>query len=273
MTDNKYEAREIDASRPSAARMYDYYLGGNAHYAVDAAFGQRMFEICPYLDVWAHHNREFLQRAARFMARQGIHQFLDIGSGIPTVGNTHQVVRELVADARVVYVDNDLEAVNQSYELLARENTTGVTIVEADLRYPESILDHADIQRLINFDQPLGLLTVSVWPFVADSERPDALMAHYRDRLASGSYVGMTHVSVEEASDEAKRQIAAVADSYVETSDPITMRSRQQFTAFFDGVDILEPGVGYAPDWRPDQPVDTDDPARPCNFAAVGYKP
>jgi hypothetical protein len=273
MTDAEFEAREIDASRPSAARMYDYYLGGNAHYAVDAAFGQRMFELCPYLDVWAHHNRGFLQRAARFMAQQGIHQFLDIGSGIPTVGNTHQVVRELVPDAPVAYVDNDLEAVNQSYDLLSQENTLNVTVTEADLRYPESILDHDDIRRLIDLDQPLGLLIVSVWPFVPDADRPHELMARYRDRLTAGSYVGMTHVSVEEASEEAKRQIAAVANSYVETSDPITMRSRQQFTAFFDGLDIIEPGVVYAPDWRPDQPVDTNDPARPCNFAAVGHKP
>src|SRR5919204_3300751 len=114
MTTEKFQARELDVTRPTAARLYDYYLGGHAHYDVDTVFAERMFEINPYLDVMAHHNREFLQRATRYMAAEcGIRQFLDIGSGIPTVGNTHHVAAEIASDTRVVYVDNDLEAVNQ----------------------------------------------------------------------------------------------------------------------------------------------------------------
>lgn len=274
MPDDEFEAREIDASRPSAARMYHYYLSGEAIFAVDATFGERMFELCEYLDVWAHHNRGFLQRASRFMARQGVRQFLDIGSGLPTVGNTHQVTREIAPDARVVYVDNDLEAANRAHDLLINEHLLDNTaIIEADLRYPDLIVDHPEAQRLIDFDEPLGLMIVSVWPFVPDSDQPHELMTRLLARLASGSYVAMTHVSVEEASAEAKQKIAAVADSYAETSDPITMRGRKDFAAFYVGLEIVEPGVVYATDWRPDQRVDTDDPARPCNFAAVGYKP
>jgi hypothetical protein len=275
MTIDGFRARELDITRPTAARLYDYYLGGNAHYAVDKVFAERMFKICPYLDTAAHHNRAFLQRAARYIAAEcGIRQFLDIGSGIPTVGNTHHVVREICSDAPVVYVDNDVEAVNQSYDLLAREDAKDVAIIEADLRHPDSILDHPDTQRLIDFDEPLGLLIVSVWPFVPDKDRPYELMARYRDRLASGSYVVMSHGSVEEAPEETRAMFAAVASTYGdETRDSVRQRTRAEFTAFFDGLTIVEPGIVQAPDWHPVEPVDINDPIRACNFAAVGRKP
>ena len=269
-----FAPREIDASRPSAARMYHYFLSGEAVFAIDKIFGERLFEILPFLDVWAHHNREFLRRATRFMVEQGIRQFLDIGSGLPTVGNTHEVARESAPDSRVVYVDNDLEAVNRAHDLLlhgdALDNTA---VVEADLRYPDLILDHPDTRRLIDFGQPLGLLIVSVWPFVPDADQPHELMARLRDRLPSGSYAAMTHVSLDDAGPEIKQQMAAAAALYDETSDPVSLRTRAQFTALYDGLDLVEPGIAYAPDWRPDQPVDREDTARPCNFAAVGYKP
>ncbi|RDI42468.1 SAM-dependent methyltransferase [Nocardia mexicana] len=274
MSANDFESREIDASRPSAARMYHYYLSGEAVFDVDKIFGERIFQIFPYADAWAHHNREFLQRAVRYMVAQGIRQFLDIGSGLPTVGNTHEVSRSMAADARVVYVDNDMEAVNRAHELLQQQRALGSTaVVEADLRVPELILDHPDTRRLIDFDQPIGLLIVSVWPFVPDSDRPYELMAQLRDRLPSGSYVAMSHVSLDDASDELKQRIAAAADLYKETSDPVNVRSRDDFAAFYDGFEMIAPGLVYAPDWRPERPVDPRDPARPCNFAAVGYKP
>jgi hypothetical protein len=273
MTTDEFRVRELDVTKPTAARLYDYYLGGSAHYAVDKVFAERMFKICPYLDTAAHHNRGFLQRASRYMATVGgVRQFLDIGSGIPTVGNTHHVVREAWSEAPVVYVDNDLEAVNQSYDLLAREDAKNVLVIEADLRQPDSILDHPGAQRLIDFNEPVGLLIVSVWPLIPDDDRPHELMARYRDRLAPGSYVAMSHGSVDEAPLETKEMFAAVAQAYDETRNPVTQRSRQEFTAFFDGFDIVEPGVVYAPDWRPVESVDIDDPIRPCNFAAVGRK-
>jgi hypothetical protein len=185
MSTEDFQARPLDVTRPTAARLYDYYLGGTAHYDIDTVFAERMFKMNPYLDILAHHNREFLQRAVRFMAAEcGIRQFLDIGSGIPTVGNTHHVVDEVVSGARVVYVDKDEDAVNQSWELLAKENATNAVIIEGDLREPDSILDHPDTRRLIDLDQPLGLLMIAVWPFISDDDRPYELMARYRDRLA-----------------------------------------------------------------------------------------
>jgi hypothetical protein len=274
MTKEPFEARELDVTRPTAARLYDYFLGGTAHYDVDKVFAERMFKFFPHLDAGSHHNRGFLQRACRYMAVEcGIRQFIDIGSGIPTVGNTHHVVGEFVSDARVVYVDKDLEVVNQSYDLLLRENTVNVSIIEADLRYPESILDHPETRRLIDFGKPVGLLMGSVWLFISDDDRPYDLMACYRGRLASGSYVAMTHHSIDEAADEAKEMFTAVAQSYDETADPITLRGREQFTAFFDGLTIVEPGVVYAADWRTKEPVGRDDLARPLNYAAVARKP
>lgn len=273
MTREKFEAREVDVTKPTSARVYDYFLGGTAHYTVDKMFAERMFKFLPYADVIAHHHRAFLQRATRYMAAAGIRQFLDIGSGIPTVGNTHHVVQEITSDARVVYVDKDLEAVNQSWDLLDRENATNACIIEGDIREPDTILDHPDTRRLIDFNKPLGLVLLGVFPFILDDDRPYELMAHYRDRLASGSYVAISHGCLDEASDETKERYAALADAYDETADPGTLRTREQFTAFLDGLTIVDPGVVFASDWHPTEPVDPDDPARPTNYAAVARKP
>lgn len=274
MTKEPFEAREFDLTKPTAARLYDYFLGGTAHYDVDKVFAERMFKFFPHLDAGSHHNRGFLQRACRYLAADcGIRQFIDIGSGIPTVGNTHHVVKEIASDARVVYVDKDQEVVDQSYDLLLRENACNVSIIEADLRYPESIMDHPDTRQLIDFDRPVALVMGSVWLFIPDDERPYDLMACYRHRIASGSYVAITHHSVDEAADEVKEMFTAVIQSYDETADPITLRGREQFTAFFDGLTIVEPGVVYAADWRSEEPIDKDDLARSLNYAAVARKP
>ncbi|WP_024806101.1 SAM-dependent methyltransferase [Nocardia sp. BMG51109] len=271
---NDFESREIDASRPSAARMYHYYLSGEAVFDVDKIFGEHVFRVFPYIDTLAHHNREFLQRAVEFMVAQGVRQFLDIGSGLPTVGNTHDVARAHAADTRVVYVDNDMEAVNRAHDLLLQQGALDHTaVIEADLRCPEVIFDDPQARRLIDFDEPLGLLIIAVWPFVPDSDRPYELMAQLRHRLPAGSYVAMTHGSVEDAGPEFKQGYAGLVDLYRGTSDPAMSRSRDDFATFFDGVELVEPGIVYATDWRPTHPVDTQDPARPCNFAAVGYKP
>ncbi|MBF6330776.1 SAM-dependent methyltransferase [Nocardia transvalensis] len=269
-----FEPREIDASRPSAARLYHYYLSGEAVFGVDKIFAEHLYQVFPYADVWAHHNRAFLRRAVKFMVAQGIRQFLDIGSGLPTAGNTHEISRIGAPDSRVVYVDNDLEAVNRADELLRQQQVMdSVAVIEADLRDPDLILDHPDTRRLIDFDQPLGLLIVSVWPFIPDADRPQELMARLRDRLPSGSYVAMSHASMSEVGDELKRLAAEIAEMYSETSDPLTMRDRDDIAALFDGFELVEPGLVYAADWRPEEPVDPTDQGRPGNFAAVGYKP
>jgi len=273
MSEDAFESREIDATRPSAARLYHYYLSGEAIFDIDRVIGERIFQVIPYADVTAHQIREFLQRATKFMVSRGIRQFLDIGSGLPTVGNTHEVAGALAPETRVVYVDNDLEAVARSHELLTRQKALDhAVIIEADLRLPEVILGHADTRRLINFDEPVGLLIVSVWPFVPDSDQPLELMGRLRDALPVGSYVAMSHTSLSDAPPELLQVSDEAIDLYKQTSDPLTIRTRDEFAAFFDGFELVEPGLVYAADWRPEQPVDLENPARPCNFAAVGYK-
>ncbi|WP_433574219.1 SAM-dependent methyltransferase [Nocardia brasiliensis] len=274
MDDDKFRAREIDTQKPSAARMYHYYITGTAIFDADRILGEKVFEQFPHAHTWAVHNRAFLARATRFMVGRGIRQFLDIGSGLPTGGNTHEVARAIAKDTRVVYVDNDLEAVGRAYQLLrAQDALNTTTIIEADLRNPEQILTHPDTRRLINEDQPVGLLLVSVLPFLPETSRPAELLARLRDHLPAGSFIAMTHVSLEDAAPDLQTRLANAAALYEQASDPVTLRSRTQFAAFFDGFELVEPGITYAPDWRPDHPVNPDDPARVCNFAAIGYKP
>ncbi|WP_308166816.1 SAM-dependent methyltransferase [Nocardia albiluteola] len=273
MIDDAFESREIDATKPSAARLYHYYLSGEAIFDIDRVFGEQVFQVLPYADVIAHHIRAFLRRSTKFMVAQGIRQFLDIGSGLPTIGNTHEVVGALAPESRVVYVDNDLEAVTRSHELLTDQGELHrAAIIEGDLRLPDVVLGHADTRRLLDFDEPIGLLIVSVWPFVPDSDRPLEIMARLRDALPAGSYVAMSQSSTSEMPAEAQQTAAEAIDIYDQTSDPVTMRSRAEFAAFYEGFELVDPGIVYLPDWRPEGPVDLEDPARPCNFAAVGYK-
>jgi S-adenosyl methyltransferase len=262
---------DIDVSKPSAARLYDYYLGGTHNYAVDKAFATYVLETAPFIRDFARDNRGFLRRAVRFCVAQGVTQFLDIGSGVPTVGNVHEVAQELAPHARVVYVDNDLDAVTASRDMLHGNDSAAA--IAADLRQPEAILDHPDTRRLIDFTEPVALLIVSTLPFVPNTNGAHHLVGVYRDTLPNGSYLALSHVTADDASADVRARCQQVAAAYDETADPATLRSRQEFAGFFSGFDLVDPGVVYATDWRPDEPVDTEAPARPCNYAAVGYKP
>jgi hypothetical protein len=260
----------IDVGRPTPARMYDWYLGGENNFTVDKQFGEREVELCPWIPQLARDNRDFLRRAVRYMLGEGITQFLDIGSGVPTVGNVHQVAHEINPEARIVYVDKDMEAVTSSQVLLRDE--PNATVIHADLRDPASILDHPDL-ALLDFARPVGLLTVSVWPFVPDADDPAALMATYLDRLVSGSYLAISHVTLDNVPEHHRRQLAQAAGNYdTEASDPVAIRTRAQFEALINGVTLVHPGISYTSEWRPDKRVDTESPARPCNYAAVGKK-
>lgn len=275
MAESDFRAREVDTGTPTSARLYHYYLTGEPVYRNDQIFADKVYDELPFLHTWAQHNRAFLARAIRFMVSQGIRQFLDIGSGLPTGGNTHEVARAIAPDTRVVYVDKDLDAVARAHQLLRNESALENTvIIEGDLTDPATIADHPDAQRLLDLDEPTGLLIVSVLPFIPDASEPHRLVADLRDRLPSGSLFASTHVSLEDADEHTKQQVAAAADLYRATSDPVHLRDRAEFTRFFDGFELVDPpGVTYATDWQPNGPVDITDPARPCNFAAVGRLP
>ncbi|MCX4097737.1 SAM-dependent methyltransferase [Nocardia sp. alder85J] len=265
MDDNTFHGRELDASRPSAARIYHYLLTGEAPFGVDRLEGDRLIEITPGADVIAHANRAFLTRAVTYMARHGIGQFLDIGSGFPAAGNTHEIARTIVAAARTVYVDNDLDAVERSHDLLAGQQVLDTTaIISEDLRRPHHILDHPTTTSLLDFTAPIGVLLVAVWHFVPDTDHPRRIMAALRDRLPPGSYIAISHAATE-LDHHLPGAATGFATAYNErVADSITFRDRAAVTALFDGFSLVEPGVTWLPDWHPDH---LSDPADPCHYA------
>ncbi|BFO19056.1 SAM-dependent methyltransferase [Streptomyces sp. KM77-8] len=187
--------RSIDISVPSVSRMYDYYLGGSHNFEVDREAARRAMEFMPGLPKVMQANRAFMRRAVRFAAGEGITQFLDIGSGIPTFGSVHEVAQAAVPDARVMYVDHDPVAVAHSQAVL--EGNDGADVLAADLRKPQEILESPGVRRLIDLDRPVGLLLVAILHFVEDADDPYAAVAELRQALAPGSMLVLTHAAYE----------------------------------------------------------------------------
>jgi trans-aconitate methyltransferase len=262
------EPEEIDLTKPNAARVYDYYLGGDHNFAVDRQMGDEAIRMWPELPQIMQANRAFLRRAVHFCVEQGIRQFLDLGSGIPTVGNVHEVAQLAEPEARVVYVDTDPVAVAYSKKLLADNELAD--IVRADVRDPEAVLGAAEVAELLDLDEPVGLMMAAVLHFVGEESHPLDLVARYRDALAPGSYLALSH-----ATHEGRPELADEhADLYRQrTSTPMTMRSREEINAFFAGFDLVDPGLVFMPQWRPVSPSDIDDnPERFTALVGVGRK-
>ncbi|BCJ61098.1 SAM-dependent methyltransferase [Micromonospora endophytica] len=255
----------IDVERPSVARMYDYYLGGSHNFAVDRAAAQTMMAAVPEAPLMAQANRAFLRRAVQYLTDVGIRQFLDIGSGIPTVGNVHEIAQRHTPDARVVYVDVDPVAVAHSREILA--GTDGTTVVQEDLRHPERILAHPDVRATLDFSRPVAVLVVAVLHFVPDHDRPAELLRTLRAALAPGSHLVLSQAS-DDGRDDAER--AEAEQVYRRTDSPLSVRSRAELTAFFDGFQLVEPGVVWVPQWRPETPEDAEDAERAVFLGGVG---
>src|SRR5947209_5178584 len=231
----------IDLNRPNAARMYDYALGGSHNFAVDREMVEKVEAMMPGSSLIAHANRAFLSRAVRFCLDAGIRQFLDIGSGIPTVGAVHEVA----PDSRVVYVDVDPIAVAHGQALL-RDNPSA-TAIAGDLRRPEEILTDPRLTRLLDFSQPVAVLLIAILHFVPDENDPWGIVAGLRDRLAPGSYVVISHGTPEERPDDAD----TVGQLYRGTSSPLSLRSRSEIERLFTGFELVEPGVTWVTSWRP----------------------
>lgn len=263
----------VDVSKPTAARLYDFLLEGDHYYKVDKMLGREILLECPMIRPLAYQNRAFLERAVRYAATEcGVRQFLDIGSGIPTQGNVHQVAQDVDPACRVVYVDKDDEAVITSRALLA-ENPRA-TCIQANFLDPTSILDHPDTQQLIDFAQPVALLVVALLHFIGDQHDPQGKLQTYLDRLAPGSVLAASHVAVDEAGESERQQMLLTVEKYSSTKDPGLLRTRDEFTGFFAGLNIVDPGVTYVADWRPTRPVPPEEEAaRRCVYAAVGLKP
>lgn len=261
---------DIPLDKPSAARMYDYALGGYHNFEVDRRAGEQVAAIFPDLPLALRTNRAFMRRAVTFLAEQGIDQFLDLGSGIPTVGNVHEVAQAHNPAARVVYVDSDPIAVRHS-ELILQDNPNAA-VLQADVRQPEYILDHPEVRRLLDFSRPLAVMIVALFHFVPDDAEAYRVVRVVRDTLAPGSYLAISHASTEGISRELAQQMER---AYGASAIPFKFRSRAQLTPFFTGLDLIEPGLVYMPLWRPDDPDDLllDHPQRTTGLAGVGRKP
>jgi hypothetical protein len=257
---------DVDLSRPSAARVYDYYLGGSHNFAVDRKMADEAIRLWPELPFIMQANRSFLRRAVQYAASEGISQFIDVGSGIPTAGNVHQIVQQENPDARVVYVDNDPVAVAHSRAILA--DTSGATVVEADLRQPDQIFDDPAVRALIDLDRPVALLLVAVLHFVPDQDDPVLAVRHLSERLASESLVVISH-----ASSDGQPELAATHQQlYQRTPTPMTMRTGDQIATFFSGLRMVPPGLVPIPLWRPEDESVSVVTDRMVGYAGVGFK-
>ena len=258
----------VDISKPNMARSYDYWLGGSHNFAIDREYGRQIMEMMPDVRIVAQANRAFMRRAVTFMLANGVTQFLDIGSGIPTVGNVHEVAQRIRPDARVVYVDIDPIAVTHSQQILS-DNDNGDAL-QQDLCNVDEILNHPTTRRLIDFDQPVGLLMISVLHVVGDDRDPYDRIARYRDAMAPGSFLALTHGT----DDTRTEMMHKLRDHSSRTPTPGTLRSREQIERFFTGFDLLEPGVVWMTRWRPDPGDELDeDDERMTFYAGVGRKP
>jgi SAM-dependent methyltransferase len=255
------------ADEPSIARVYDYLLGGSHNFAADQEAARQFLARWPDAQVTMCANRAFLGRAVHYLASHaGIRQFLDIGSGIPTMSNVHEIAQQAAPDARVVYVDNEEVAVLHSKAILAR-NTNAIAI-QADLRCPAEILGNPLLRDLLDLSQPVALLLVAVLHFFPDSEAPAALIAELREALAPGSYVVISYGTT----DGQAPHVAEAMGHYNQTTAPFQPRSYAAVRAFFDGLDLVDPGLVHVPLWRPDQGQDTADDGQVAAYGGVGYK-
>ena len=229
----------LDTSKPSPARIYDYMLRGNHHFDVDEAAAERIVSAVPEIKDCAWSNRGFHQRAAAWIARQGVKQFIDIGSGLPTIGNTHDVVKKIHPDARVVYVDNDPMVELYSQTILDPGGT--VSVLCADLREPDSILKHPSVRALLESGEPTGLLMTAVLMFVSDASDPWSLVAQYVNAVGRGSFLSLSHLTDDAKPPAAVSEFRAVFDH---ATEQMHFRSRKAIARFFDGLAITEPYPG-----------------------------
>ncbi|GIH22383.1 SAM-dependent methyltransferase [Acrocarpospora phusangensis] len=244
------ESNGIDTTRPSVSRVYDFLLGGKDNFAIDRQVAQMVLKIAPDAPDAAFANRGFLRRVIHHLtAEAGVRQFLDIGSGLPTQGNVHEVAQAVDPEARVVYVDHDPIVLAHGRALLATNDTT--TVIEADIRDPRSILDHPDTKRLIDFSRPVGLLLFSILHHINDDEDPEGLAAQFRDVLAPGSFMAISHFqNPGDAHPEAAAHAANAEILFNENLGTGRWRTKEEILAYFGDMEVLEPGLVPLAEWR-----------------------
>jgi hypothetical protein len=233
---------------PSPARMYDYYLGGKDNFPADREAAEKVIEAYPETRTLARANRRFLIRAVWFLAEHGIRQYIDLGTGLPTSPNVHEVARQVRPDARVVYVDNDRTVTTLSRALCAAHD--GVTVVDGDIRYPQEFLADRRLTELIDFFEPVAILCVSVFHFIRENENPREIVASLRWRMAPGSYLALSHAATDGNDQHVLTEIGAVNE---DAAAPAVPRSAAGIREFFTGLELVEPGLVDVSQWRPDR--------------------
>jgi SAM-dependent methyltransferase len=257
---------EVDIERPSAARMYDFYLGGSHHFAADREAARQVLSVLPDTPNVARANRAFLGRCVRHLAQAGIRQFLDLGSGMPTSGNVHEIAGQVSPHCHVAYVDIDPTAVAHSRELLA--DVPGTAVIQADLRQPDDILAHPDLDATLDLNRPVAVLMFAVLHFIAEADQPSVILHRLRTALAPGSCLAISHGTHEGREEEVERLRAV----YDKGGNQVTSRSRAQIAAFFEGFEPVPPGVVWVPQWHPEPDDDVHNPYRSGLIGGVGRK-
>ena len=250
-------------ARPNSARMYDYFLGGAQNFAVDREAAEQAATAFPHIRVGARVNRSFLGRVVAYLVGQGVDQFLDLGSGIPTVGNVHEIAHRHNPDVRVAYVDYEPVAVAHARRLLADDQR--VSITHADIRQPHDVLER--VRPLLDFDRPVAVLAMAILHFLPDADDPFGMLAAYRDACVRGSYLAISHGSQVTLTDQ---QIRDFLEAYARTPTPALFRDVTEIRRLLDGYELVEPGLVLLPQWHPTDPV-TDTEARESNiYGGVG---
>jgi hypothetical protein len=257
---------EFDTSVPHIARVYDYWLGGKDNFAADRVMGERTLQAYPNLVYSVRANRAFLARAVRFLAGQGIRQFLDIGTGIPTANNTHEVAQRIAPDSRIVYVDNDPVVLSHAKVLLKSTPEGACAYLDADLRDPDAILPAA--AQTLDFGQPVAVMLIAVMHFVGDDAQASAIMRRLTAACVPGSYVALSHAASDIDAAQMAEMIRRLNES---TAEKTTLRDRAGVTRLFDGLELVDPGVIRAAEWRPDTDLEAASPA--ALWGGVARKP
>lgn len=259
--ENNDERLDASVNEPSAGRVYDYLLGGSHNYAIDRMFAEERMKIMPNMPDFARLNRAFLGRAVRHAVDQGIRQFVDIGSGLPTEGNVHEVADKAApGECRVVYVDN--EPVARAHAEILLENTADPlrhTAIDGDFNQPEDLWQRVLDTGLINPAEPTALLVVALLHFVPSDRGPERSLRYYRDQLAPGSTVSLSHIFIDPADSNVRQAAQRVVESYrKQSNNPAVQRERAEIAAFFDGLELVTPGLVWLPEWHPDGSEEAD---------------
>jgi hypothetical protein len=271
VNDPDLPAAELNTNVAHPARAYDYWLVGKDNFPADRAAAEAVLAANPAVRLTVQENRAFLRRVVRFLAAEtGLRQFLDIGTGIPTSPNVHEVAQAVAPAARVVYIDNDPIVQVHARALLAGSGRGRTTVIQADLRAPDAILQHPQVRQVIDFDQPVAVLLVAILHHLTDEEDPAGVVARLRDAVPSGSHVAISHGTWDINPQAAQR--AAQRFAQTRTAAPYVARKHAEIERFFDGLELLDPGLVQPPLWRPEGPV-TVDLERVSFYAGVGRKP